>query len=133
MQGDVGNAKDVCHEEAEASEKKASANAEADYKNTPKARSDAAIAGANADYDVAAQKCKAMTGNEKDVCIKEAKAAQTKVTADAKAQSKIANAQMDANEDKRDANYKVAVEKCDGMSGTAKDHCKTDAKVKYGK
>ena len=129
----AGNAKDVCHEEAEATEKKALANAEADYKNTPKARRDALIAGANADYDVAARKCKAMSGNEKDVCIKEAKAAQTKVKADAEAQSKITDAQRDANSDKSDANYKVTIEKCDGMSGAAKDKCKADAKTRYGK
>ena len=128
-----GNAKDVCHEEAEAVEKKALANAEADYKNTPKARKDAIVAGASADYDVATQKCKAMSGNEKDVCMKEAKAAQTKTKADAEAQGKMTKAKMEANDDKRDANYKVALEKCDGMAGTAKDQCKTDAKAKYGK
>ena len=128
-----GNAKEVCHEEAEAVEKKALANAEADYKNTPKARKDAIVAGANADYDVAKQKCKTMTGNEKDVCMKEAKAAQTKTKADAEANSKIRKAKTEASEDKRDADYKVAIEKCDGMSGAAKDQCKADAKAKYGK
>ena len=36
-------------------------------------------------------------------------------------------------EDTRDAQYKVAVEKCDAMSGAAKDTCVKNAKVRYGK
>jgi hypothetical protein len=129
----AGNAKDVCKAQAKADRKKAEAAAEADYKNTPKARRDAAIAAADADYDVAKQKCDAMKGNDKDVCVKEAKAAQTKATADAKASEKSISARKDANEDKRDADYKVAIEKCDGLSGDAKDACKKDAKAKFGK
>ena len=35
--------------------------------------------------------------------------------------------------DKRDADYKVAVEKCDALAGSAKDACVKDAKVRYGK
>jgi hypothetical protein len=37
----------------------------------------------------------------------------------------------DAREEKSDANYKVAKEKCDAMSGDAKDACIRDAKMKY--
>ena len=128
-----GNPKDVCKAEAKANQKKADAAAEADYKNTPKARRDATMAVADADYDVAKQKCDARTGNDKDVCVKEAKAAQVKARADAKAMQKTTTAHNDASDDKRDANYKVAIEKCDGMSGDAKDACKTAAKTKYGK
>jgi hypothetical protein len=36
-------------------------------------------------------------------------------------------------EDKRDAEYKVAVEKCDAMSGAAKSSCVKEAKARYGK
>ena len=40
---------------------------------------------------------------------------------------------MRAAEDKRDAQYKVAVERCDSMSGDAKSRCVKDAKAKFGK
>ena len=87
-----GNPKDVCIAEAKAAEKKLKAEAEAQYKNTDKARRDARIDAAEADYNVAKAKCGARTGNDKDVCIREAKAVQTKAIADAKATQKIAAA-----------------------------------------
>jgi hypothetical protein len=128
-----GNPKDVCIAEAKAAEKKAKADAEAQYKNTDKARADAIVAGAEADYDVAKARCDAKTGNDKDVCIKEAKAAEVKAKADAKANQKVAAARQDAREDKMDADYKVALEKCDSLSGAAKDSCVASAKAKYQK
>jgi hypothetical protein len=129
----TGNQKDVCIAEAKASEKKAVAQAEAQYKDSDKARRDARIAAADADYAVAKAKCDALKGNDKDVCVKEAKATQTAATADAKATQKVAAARQDATEDKNDANYKVAIEKCDAYSGAAKDTCVSNAKMKYHK
>jgi hypothetical protein len=129
----AGNPKDVCEAEAKAVQKKSDAMAEADYKATPKARADAAATAADADYDVAKQKCDARTGNEKDVCIKEAKAVQTKTKADATAMEKSTVAHKDAADDKRDADYKVAMEKCDGFAGDAKSNCQKNAKAAYGK
>jgi cytoskeletal protein RodZ len=127
------NPKDVCIAEAKAAEKKAKAEAEAQYKNTDKARRDARIEAAEADYKVAKAKCGAMKGNEKDVCIKEAKATETKAKADAKASQKVATARQDATEDKLEADYKVAKEKCDALSGAAKDQCINSAKARYKK
>jgi hypothetical protein len=141
----TGNAKDVCQERAEGKEKVAKADLEANYKNTDKARYDAKVARAEADYDVAKEKCDDLKGNDKDVCVKEAKAHLTKAKADAKvaraehadtmktAASRTQDAKRDAAEDKRDADYKVAKEKCDAMSGAAKDKCVSDAKARYGK
>ncbi len=63
--------------------------------------------------------------------MKEANAAHVKATADAKAKRKSGEAMADAHEDKNDANYKVAKEKCDAMSGDAKDACIRDAKMRY--
>ena len=139
-----GNAEDVCKAEAKGKEKVAKAELEARYKNTDKARYDARVARADAAYDVAKEKCDDMSGNQKDVCVKEAKAAHTKAKADAKvakadndsgrkAAEKRADARQDAREDTRDAQYKVAVEKCDAMKGAAKDQCVKDAKMHYGK
>jgi hypothetical protein len=99
------------------------AQREAAYKET--------VAHADADYKAAKEACKARQGNDKDVCMKEAKAAHVKATADAKAKRKSTAAMADARDDKMDANYKVAKEKCDAMSGDAKDACIRDAKMKY--
>jgi hypothetical protein len=96
---------------------------DADYKAT--------VAQADADYKTAKEGCKARDGNDKDVCMKEAKAAHVRTTADAKAKRKAGAAMADAREDKNDANYKVAKEKCDAMSGDPKDACIRDAKMKY--
>ena len=129
----AGNPKDICIAEAKAARTKTTSMAEADYKNTPKARAEASTNVADADYDVAKQRCDAKTGNDKDVCVKEAKAAQVKTKADAKAAEKSTVARNDATADKRDANYKVAIEKCDALAGAAKDTCQADAKSTFGK
>lgn len=139
-----GNAKDVCMEEAKGKEKVAKAEADAAYENTPKAREKARTARADSAYEVAKEKCDDLAGNPKDVCVKEAKAAHVKATADAKVDrvasdarrdqaDKTAAARRDAAEDKRDADYKVAIEKCDALAGAAKDGCVRDAKTRYGK
>ena len=138
-----GNAKDICQAEAKGHEKVAKAELEAQYKNTDRARYEAREAKAEADYDVAKEKCDDLKGNDKDVCVKEAKAAQTKAKADAKVarttgttgtmktSAKQADVKKDAAEDKRKADYKVAKEKCDAMSGDAKSACISEAKSHY--
>lgn len=139
-----GNAKDVCQAEVKGKEKVAKAELEANYKNTDKARADVLVAKADASYDVAKEKCDDLSGNQKDVCVKEAKAARTKAKADAKVvkvdsktaastAEKRADVRKEAREDTRDAQYKVAVEKCDAMTGAAKDQCVKDAKMRFGK
>jgi hypothetical protein len=139
-----GNAKDICIAQAKGKDHVAKADAEAAYKHTPKARETARVAHAQANYDVAVEKCDDMAGNNKDVCVKEAKAELVKGKANAKvdrvaadtsidAATKQAEARKDATADKRDAEYKVAVEKCDALAGAAKDTCVTNAKVQYGK
>jgi hypothetical protein len=139
-----GNAKDICVAEAKGRDNVAKAEAEAAYANTPKARESARVAHAQASYDVAIEKCDDLAGNGKDVCVKEAKAGLVKGKADAKvdrvavetrhdAAAKQAEARNEASDAKRDADYKVAIEKCDEFAGPAKDSCVGSAKVKYGK
>jgi len=139
-----GNAKDICVAEAKGKDNVAKADAEAAYKHTPKARENARIAHAQATYNVAIEKCDDLAGNPKDVCVKEAKAALVKgkananvdrVTADTshEAATKQAEARKDASADKRDADYKVAIEKCDALASPTKDACVSNAKAQYGK
>jgi hypothetical protein len=139
-----GNAKDICVAEAKGRENVAKAEAEAAYKNTAKARQNARVAHAQANYAVAIEKCDDQAGNRKDVCVKEAKAELVKGKANAKvdrvaadtrqdAAAKQADARKEATADKRDAEYKVAIEKCDALAGTAKDACVGNAKAQFGK
>ena len=128
-----GNAKDVCQLEAKAKRVRTEETAEAAYKNTDRARASAAKDIAEADYKVAKEKCDDLSGNPKDVCVKEAKAALEKAKADAKMKKDVSSARKDAVEDKRDADYKVAAEKCDALSGDAKSACMAQAKATFGK
>jgi hypothetical protein len=139
-----GNAKDICVAEAKGKDKVTKADAEAAYANTPKARENARVAHAQAIYHVAIEKCDDLAGNRKDVCVKEAKAELVKGKANAKVDrvaadtshegaTKQAEARKDANADKRDAEYRVAIEKCDVLAGPAKDACVSNAKAQYGK
>jgi len=129
----TANAKDICIEEAKAKEKIARAEAEYSYTGKPKDQTTLMQVKAKSAYAVAKEKCDDKTGNDKDVCVKEAKAVETKALADAKMGKQIGEAKTEASEDKRDADYKLAVAKCDAMTGDAKTSCLAAAKVKFGK
>ena len=128
-----GNAKDICVEEAKAKEKVARAELEYGYTGKSSDQTKLMMAKAKSAYAVAKEKCDDQSGNQKDVCVKEAKAVETKALADAKMGKQIGEAKKDATDDKRDADYKVAAEKCDAMTGDAKDSCMAAAKAKFGK
>jgi hypothetical protein len=126
-----GNAKDVCLEQAKGHEKVGLA--ELDYRQDPSGpnREKLAEARADATYNVAKEKCDDLAGNQKDVCVKEAKAARAKTLADARANKEVNAARSDAADEKRKADYKVAVEKCDTLAANEKTNCIANAKARY--
>lgn len=128
-----GNQKDVCHEQAKGKEKVAKAEAEYNYTGKARDADKVAIAKADADYAVAKQMCDEKGADAKDMCVAEAKAAHKKALADAKLSKKVGEARKDSAEDKRDADYKVATEKCDSLAGDAKAACVSAAKSRFGK
>lgn len=142
----TGNAKDICIEEAKGHKNVARAELEAKYKPSPKADYKARVARADADYAVAKEKCDDLSGNAKDVCVKDAKAAHVTAKENAKvAETKatpaetpaakgaaVSEARKDAAQEKNEANYKAAKERCDSMQGDAKSKCVDDAKRMYG-
>lgn len=128
-----GNKKDICVEQAKAKESVAKAEAEYNYTGKPADSNKIAVAKADGEYAVAKEMCDDKGGNAKDVCKTEAKSAHTKALADAKLNKKVGEARKDATEDKRDADYKVANEKCDALSGDAKAACVSAAKAKFNK
>lgn len=129
----AGNAKDICEEQAEGNEKVALADLEYSYTGAPADHNKLMKAKAEAAYEVAKEKCDDLAGNAKDVCVKEAKAVETKALADAKLDKKIGEAANDASQAKSDADYQVAAEKCDALAGDAKAGCLTAAKARFGK
>jgi len=129
----AGNAKDICIEESKAKEKIAFAELEYAYTGKAKDASKASVAKVEAAYAVAKEKCEDKSGNVKDVCVKEAKAVQAKALADIKMGKEIVEAKKEASHDKVEADYKVALEKCDALAGDAKAACVTAAKTKFGK
>jgi len=150
----AGNANDICEAEAKGKKSLAHAELDANYKPSAKALYNVRVAKADAEYSVAIQKCDDIAGNDKDVCVKEAKAAKVRGRADAKAQmettkadavatdktvdanakatEKTNEARKDASAAKHDADYAVAKEKCDVLAGNAKDQCLNDAKLRFG-
>lgn len=151
----AGNAKDICVAQAKGKENIALAELSDSFKPTAKTHYKVLVAKAESTYDIAKQQCDDLSGNPKDVCVKEAKAALVTAKADASVQMKTAavtaktneksaSAQSaassekaairsDASADKRAAQYKVEKEKCDALAGSAKDSCLTEAKARFGK
>ena len=128
-----GNAKDICVQEAKGKEKVARADLEFGYTGKPADQNKLLKVKAETTYAVAKEKCDDKAGNDKDVCRKEAKALEVRALADAKMGKQIGEAKKDAADDKTDANYKVATEKCDALTGDAKSSCITAAKARFGK
>ncbi|WP_051971786.1 BON domain-containing protein [Massilia sp. 9096] len=84
---------------------------------------------ADAAYQAAATKCPAMSGNDKNVCMAEAKLA--RVQAETNALSRYYNTPAGRQSMRTvvaNAEYDVARTKCDGSSGADKDNCLNNAK-----
>lgn len=128
----AGTPKDICVAEARAIQVHAEQDAWAKYKDTLAAYTKARMNIAAANYKLDRARCAALGGNDKDVCLQQAKAARIAAEADAKADKKTIEARSDARDDKRTAEYKVALEKCDAFAGAVKDNCVSTAKAQYG-
>lgn len=126
------NAKDICVQEAKAVEKVALAELEYGYTGKAGDRTKAQEVKAKSAYAVAKERCDDQTGNAKGVCVKEAKAVETKALADAKMSKEIGEARRDAAGEKIDADYEVAIKKCDALAGDPKNACVAAAKSKFG-
>ncbi|MGK5088029.1 hypothetical protein WDW86_10770 [Bdellovibrionota bacterium FG-2] len=85
---------------------------------------------ADTDYKAAKAKCDSFSANAKDICLAEAKGAESVAKADAEAKYKdTEKARFHALKAKVDAEYKVAKERCDDLSGNKKDVCRQEAKA----
>jgi len=129
----TGNAKDICQEQAKAKEKIALAELEYSRTGTVADAAKVGVAKADAAYSVAKEMCDDQAGDAKTLCRTEAQTTHAKAIADAKLARKVGEARTDATEQKRDADYKVAAEKCESLAGDVKTSCLNDAKARAGK
>ena len=85
-----------------------------------------------AEYKADKAKCDSMSGNAKDVCVKEAKGKEkvAKAELDARKNPSERN-QRKVEEAKAEAKYEVAKERCDDLKGKEKDACQKEAKAMH--
>lgn len=126
-----GNAKDICKKTAEGRRDVAVAEMKNRQERSERSAYHLAKTRADADYAVAKEVCDDQSGNAKDVCEKQAKANHVAAIQASKFVKKADNALVGAVEKTSEAQYKVEVEKCDALSGSAKSTCKDQAKASY--
>lgn len=136
--GAKGNARDICRATAKGRGRVALAELKADYEPSPEADRAAMMAQAEADYDVAKQKCDDARGHAKDLCkgradhVREAAIRRAKierVEATRRLQSRGGQARA---QESPDARYAAEKARC-GMLGEERDSCLADARRRFGK
>ena len=128
-----GNTKDICMERTKGIERVARAELEYKYSGKGSDANHLAMAQADAAFAVSKELCDDMTGNAKDLCRTEAKTTHVKARADTTMNEKIDIAQQEAATDRRSADYKIAVQKCVGLSTDAMSACMNTAKTNFNK
>jgi len=124
---------EICVAEARAARVRVEEEAGAAYKNTLAAYIQARMRIASAYHERDKTRCSAAVGNDREVCLRQAKAILVASQADARADRKAIEARLDAHDVKLDAEYRVALQKCDAYAGDVKEGCVSTAKTAYGK
>lgn len=127
------NPQDICIAEAKAERQKQEADALAAEKNTPEAKTEALISYADAELAVAKAKCEARKGNEQDICLKRAQLEYQQSVSVAKANQKVREAHEQALEEISEADYELALEKCERLMGEDKKMCIDKVKAQFGR
>ena len=130
-----GNAKDICREQASGKQKVAMAELNAAFTPSEEASYQVRVARADANLDLAREKCDDLAGNVKDVCVKKAKATAATAKANAKVHMKTAMAH-DAAYEKASKAQGVADEKAtqaqakaDEISAVARNDANTEMRA----
>ena len=124
---------DICIADARAARVRIEEEAGAAYKNTLAAYTQARMRIASAYYERDKARCGAAVGNDREVCQRQAKATLVATQADARADRKAIEARLDAQDVKIDAEYRVALQKCDANAGEVKEGCVSTVRTAYGK
>ena len=128
----AGNSKDICVEQARGRE--AVALAQLEYNYTGKSADEQKLYAVRADtrYELAKERCDGLGGDNKDVCLRQARTEHEKAQADIKLAKKVTSAIDEADQARMKADYRLAIEKCAQLAGDAKDSCVSTAKSRYG-
>jgi len=129
----TGTPRDVCREQARGKELVAKAELELAHTGSRKSQDRLTTVRMDAAYDIARTQCNDKAGAAKAVCSKEAQTARAKAQADLRLSQRVTDAKRDAADDRRDAEYKLAAEKCDAMAEDPRAACMAAAKAKAGK
>jgi hypothetical protein len=124
-----GNPQDICEADAQKTRELAEGTAKANHEGTAEARAEARKKGADAELALAKQKCDQLTGNEQDVCVKEAQLIHTRAVTTSDTNQAVAEASDERFEAVDEAQYKLAMEKCESLQGDAQDVCELGAKA----
>ena len=124
---------DICVADARAARVRVEEEADAGYKNTLAAYTQARMRIASAYYERDKTRCGAAVGNDREVCQRLAKATLVASQADARADRKAIEARLEAQGAKIDAEYRVALQKCDAFAGDVKEGCVSTTRTAYGK
>ena len=127
----TANAKDICMLQAKGKEAVARAELEAGYTGKPADAAKVPVVRADTAFKIAKERCDDLAGNPKASCRTEAKAAHEKALADAKLSKTVGEAQQDSATDKRHADFVVARQKCDSLTGDAQSACIVSAKARF--
>ncbi len=114
-----GNAKDICKAEATGREEVALAELDADYRPSPQTEQGAKEARAEADYDIAKERCDNATGKAKSVCRKQAKAEYVAAIRLAKVE-KVESVNAQKTKDGRERRKRLAAAAPQAQSAAAK-------------
>lgn len=131
-----GNDKDICTADAKVLRVREENAALAQYTTSPKSREKARSNLADAEYDLAKQKCDARSGADKDGCMDTARSVHTAAIADAKSGNATVPGSAGATSagglvtrtDTREPVNAAAVDKCAQMGADAKTGCLVETK-----
>jgi hypothetical protein len=127
----TGNAKDICVLQAKGKEAVARAELELGYTGKPGDAAKVPVVRADTDFKIAKERCDDLAGNPKATCLTEAKAVHEKALADAKLSKTVGQARQESATDKRQADFAVARQKCDSLTGDAQSACIVSAKARF--
>lgn len=135
--------RDLCEVQASGVRRIARAQLDTEYKPGPRNTEKLMMARADAAYSLAKEACDGVPADARDICRKDAKAAFAAARADAKAAKaaaerdarsrEAARERQDAREKPDDALYAAGKERCDALSGQARDLCLADLKRRFGR
>lgn len=139
-----GNARDVCLEQVRGIREVAFAELEMQYKPTADNDEKLRMARADAALAVTLERCDAVESRHaREVCRKDAKAVHAAARVEAKLQREIVERQQKAGEGagaraaaaqrQDDALFAAARERCDLLSGEAREPCLADVKRRFGR